>query len=339
MSANKEEIARLYREGSTESQDIYPVKNATLDDIDLDRIKEYFKESRLTVQLKGKYFHDLLKKENFAVEENGKLIPTTAGIVLFGKHPRLNMPFTAILADRYKGLTVTSWIDRKDIEGDVFTVIDECKQFMLKNMRIAHEVRGFKTEAKTEYPIEALKEAVVNALAHRDYFNRENILLKMFDDRIEIWSPGELLRPLAIEQLKSLNYKPKTRNKTIAEVFGRRKLMDKRGTGILRMNELCEKWGLPKPDFKEETGYFGIIFGNPGYYTFEAAKIDTTGLNERQKKALEYIRDHMRITRREYVKLTKVSQRQANKDITVLIERKLILKHGGGRTVYYTLNI
>ena len=91
MPANKEEIARLYREGSTESQDIYPVKNATLDDIDLDKVREYFKESRLTVQLKGKYFHDLLKKENFAVEENGKLIPTTAGIVLFGKHPRLNV--------------------------------------------------------------------------------------------------------------------------------------------------------------------------------------------------------------------------------------------------------
>jgi len=87
MSANKEEIARLYREGSSESQDIYPVKNATLDDLDMDKIKEYFKESNLTYQLNGKHFHELLKKENFVAEENKKLIPTTAGIVFVWKTP------------------------------------------------------------------------------------------------------------------------------------------------------------------------------------------------------------------------------------------------------------
>ena len=85
MLANKEEIARLYREGSSKSQDVYPVENASLDDLDMEAVKKYFKESNLTDQLDGKHFHELLKKELFVVEENGKLIPTIAGIVLFGK--------------------------------------------------------------------------------------------------------------------------------------------------------------------------------------------------------------------------------------------------------------
>jgi len=64
-----------------------------------------------------------------------------------------------------------------------------------------------------------------------------------------------------------LTYTPKSRNKTIAGVFSRRELMDKRGTGILRMNKSCDEWNLPHPEFKERTGYFGIIFRNPDYYT------------------------------------------------------------------------
>ncbi len=122
MPANKEEIARLYREGSSKSQDIYPVDNATLDDLNLDMIKAYFKESRLTGQLEDAHFHDLLKKENFVTEIDDKLIPTIAGIALFGKHPSLELPHTIIRADRYKGLDVSMWIDRADLEGDVFVL-------------------------------------------------------------------------------------------------------------------------------------------------------------------------------------------------------------------------
>ncbi|PKP56246.1 MAG: hypothetical protein CVT89_06535, partial [Candidatus Altiarchaeales archaeon HGW-Altiarchaeales-2] len=204
MPANNEEIALLYREGSSKSHDIYPVENATLDDIDLAQIREYFKESKLTDQLGGKHFHELLKKEHFVFEENKKLIPTIAGIVLFGKHPSLELPHTIIRADRYKGLDVTMWIDRADLEGNAFTLIDDAKKFMLKNIRTSYTPKGFEMETKNEYPIDALKEAMINAVVHRDYHEGESILLKMFDDRIEIWSPGELLRPLTISQLKDL---------------------------------------------------------------------------------------------------------------------------------------
>jgi ATP-dependent DNA helicase RecG len=336
MPANKEETARLYREGSARSQDSYPVENAGLEDLDLKKIKDYFKESKLTGQLKGKHFHDLLKKEHFAVSENNRLVPTIAGIVLFGKHPPIEMPHTIIRADRYKGLDVTMWIDRADIEGDAFTSAAETEKFMLKNIRTSYTPRGFKTEVKTEYPIEALKEAITNAIAHRDYHIGESILVKMFDDRIEIWSPGELLRPLTIDQLNDLSYRPKSRNRTIANVFSRKKLMDKRGTGILRMNNFCDKWKLPRPEFKEQGGYFGIIFTNPNYYT-KAPEIKV-GLNKRQKRAVEYVREEGRITTKEYSKLCSCSERAALMDLTDLVNKHIIVRKGRGRATYYAFN-
>ena len=157
MPANKEEIARLYREGSHKSQDVYPVENATLDDIDLQKVKEYFKESKLTEKLDEDDFFRLIEKEHFVVNEKDKLVPTIAGLVLFGKHPSLEMPSTIIRADRYKGLDVSMWIDRADLEGDAFALVDDARKFMLKNMRTSYTPKGFKTEIKTEYPIEALR--------------------------------------------------------------------------------------------------------------------------------------------------------------------------------------
>ena len=136
------------------------------------------------------------------------------------------MPSTIIRADRYKGLDVSMWIDRADLEGDAFVLVDDAEKFMLRNMRTSYTPKGFKTEIRTEYPIEALKEAIINAVVHRDYNIRESILIKMFDDRVEIWSPGELLRPLTISQLLDLTYSPKSRNETIANVFSKRSLMD-----------------------------------------------------------------------------------------------------------------
>ncbi|OQX19466.1 MAG: hypothetical protein BWK75_05620 [Candidatus Altiarchaeales archaeon A3] len=221
MLANREEIARLYREGSSKSQDIYPVENATLDDIDMDKIREYFKESKLTTQLDDNHFYELLKKENFVVGENKKLVPTTAGILLFGKHPSINMSNVVMKVDRYKGNTVTEWIDKQDLDGTIFEQIEGCIRFFKRNMRIAAWSAETHTEHKTEYPIDALKEAVINAMVHRDWNERKNILVRMFDEKVEIISPGELIRPLTLKKLKNHTYKPESRNKTLTRVLAR----------------------------------------------------------------------------------------------------------------------
>jgi len=114
-----------------------------------------------------------------------------------------------------------------------------------------------------------------------DLLTKENILIRMFDNRIEIISPGELLRPLTIEKLQEHDYKPNSRNKVITKVLLRKGIMDERGSGILRMEEAMKEWKLPEPRFEENTGYFVIKFIGPYQETVIEYK---EKLNERNKK-------------------------------------------------------
>ena len=335
--ANKEEIARLYREGSSRSFDIETVPKADINDLNLKAIKQYLKESHLTNKLNEKHFFEVISKEGFVSynKNTREYVPTYAGILLFGKHPQINIPYSTILADRYKGIDMVEWIDKNEFNENLFELIDKCENFFLRNMKTAAKAVGFRTEHKTEYPIDALKEALINALVHRDYLEKENIMIRMFDNRIEIISPGELLRPLTIENLENLNYKPKSRNKIIVDVFLRRKLMDKKGSGILRMREAMKEWKLPEPRFEENTGYFVITFKGPSRAEKPLDEEILRDLNERQKKALSYIKDKGRITSGEYGKLNNVVKNTAYRDLMELLGKDIIKQKGIGRGIYY----
>jgi len=336
MPANKEETARLYREGSSKSQDIFPVENTTLDDLDFWKVKNYLRKSKLTKQLNRDYLIELMLKEHFVVKENKKIIPTIAGILLFGKNTYLNLHHSEVKADRYIGDTRVEWLDRKDIRGTLFDILEQTKGFFLKNMRTPAKVVGFKTEVKTEYPIEALREAVINALVHRDWHKQETILIRMHNSFIEILSPGELLRPLVIDDIKKNEYVPETRNKVIAGVFNNLEIMDKRGTGFLRIRENLDKWNLPHPEFEERQGWFVIRFRNPDIE--KIPKIDETGLNERQKKGVEYLRVKGRITTKNYAVINNVSERTARNDLTELCNKKIVKRTGATTSLRYALS-
>ena len=111
--------------------------------------------------------------------------------------------------------------------------------------------------------------------------------------------------------------------------------MDKRGTGILRMNKFCDEYNLPHPVFAEQTGYFGIVFKNPDYYT-KAPEIKVE-LNDRQRKAIDLIEVQGEITRREYMLLNKVSNKTAYIDLSVLVKKNIIKIVGKGRSTKYVL--
>ncbi|MBA3064342.1 DeoR family transcriptional regulator, partial [Candidatus Woesearchaeota archaeon] len=229
-------------------------------------------------------------------------------------------------------------IDKNDFNGNIFTLVENCEYFFKKNMRIASWSAGFKTEHKTEYPIDALKEAVINALAHRDYHQYgKDILIRMFDDRIEINSPGELLRPLTIEKLQEHDYKPNSRNKVITKVLLRKGIMDERGSGILRIEKAMEKWELEKPDYAEKDGYFVITFKGPGRAEKPLDEEILKNLNERQKKALDFLKEHSRITTKDYFAINNVSERTARNDLVAMVDKKILQKIGKTQTAYYVI--
>jgi len=170
-------------------------------------------------------------------------------------------------------------------------------------------------------------------MVHRDWHSDEAILVRMFDSHIDILSPGELLRPLKIEEIKRDDYVPLSRNKIIIEVLGKLGIMDKRGTGFLRIRESMKKWNLPNPEFIEKLGYFVIRFNNPAIQ--KIPKINESRLNERQKNAIEHLKEKGEITNRIYREINSVSNRIAAEELKDLIKNKILIKRGKGRSVYY----
>jgi ATP-dependent DNA helicase RecG len=183
-----------------------------------------------------------------------------------------------------------------------------------------------------EYPLEAIREAIINAVCHRDYTEASDIQVRIYDDRLIVWNPGKLPIGITIEDL----YKPHKsvlRNRLIAQIFFDIGLIERWGTGIQRIIDSCQKQNLPIPIFEEYQG-FRVIFRKP-YAKEELRKL---GLNERQIKAVEYVEKRGSITNREYQKLTLVSRKTATRDLTELVKKGIFNVVGRGkREIKYTL--
>jgi len=173
-------------------------------------------------------------------------------------------------------------------------------------------------------------------------------MVKMFRDWVIIESPGLLPRPLTLEKIRSLNYKPVSRNPIIARAMFDMKFMEERGGGIRRMHDEMLNHGLKEPNFNYDSGYFTVTFYGPGekildihpqkatiVYAIEPAKL--TLLNKRQKGILKYLLEQGRIASEECTKYFDITRVTANADFKKLIGKDLIEKKGIGRATYYVL--
>ncbi len=185
--------------------------------------------------------------------------------------------------------------------------------------------------------------AVINAIAHRDYSYRWSpIMFSIFDDRIEISSPGSLLPGLNI---KSLEGHHATRNKIICDIFHETKDMEKFGTGIGKMKRLTKEHGLPKPEFLEEGNFFVVKFYGPGEKILDLVPsiskerqtdLREPGLNERQIEALRLmVNEGQSFTNRKYRDIFKVTNKTAATDLNILVKKGMAQVKGRGRNVEY----
>jgi ATP-dependent DNA helicase RecG len=155
-----------------------------------------------------------------------------------------------------------------------------------------------------------------------DYGDAGNVQVRIFDDRLEVWSPGLLPPDLTIEALRR-THRSVPRNRLIAYAFFLIRFIEQWGTGTLRMMEVCQAAGLPEPEFAEITGAFVVTFRKS---KLTREYLEGLGLNERQIAAVEYVRRQGRITNREYVDLTKVSSRTATEELRDLVSGRYPLK-------------
>ena len=320
------ELRQILSEGKEFLWDSQICEEATLEDIDEEKVRWFLKEARKQRGLKileEAHLEEVLMK--LKLLRNGKL--TNAAVLLFSKEPMFLQ--SEVKCIRFSGnKPVKPYIDFQTLEGNVFDLIDNARDFVLRNIRKAIWLVPEKVqrEERYEYPPDAIREAIVNAVVHRDYGSPSKVQVRIFDNRIEIWSPGTLPKEISIEDLKK-EHSSIPRNPLLFKQLFWVKYVEDVGSGTLDMMDQCKEWNIPEPEFEHITGSFAVIFKLPPVLE----DLHRLGLNERQIKAINYVMKRSSITNREYISLTNISRKMATIDLTDLVEKGLLIRVGEGK--------
>lgn len=327
-----QEVAQMHLHSTGGSWDALPARNAPLDDIDSEKVKRYIKKASITGRRKIGEAEALEKVlEKLGLINEGK--PTWAAILLFGKRPQATLLQAKVHCGRFKGETTI--IDDRMIDGAVIEQVDEVMDFIRKNISVKFVMTGKPARDEIwDYPLEALREAVINAVCHRDYTLSSDIQIRIYDDKLVVWSPGGLPLGITMEDL----YKPHSsvlRNKGIAGIFYDIGWIEQWGSGIDKMRKACLGAGIPEPFFEEYQG-FRVTFRKD---IFTEDYLYNLGLNGRQIKAVMYVKEKGKITNKVYQELNTVSNKTAYLELSEIVEKDVFVLEGGGRKVMYTLKV
>lgn len=269
---------------------------------------------------------------------------TRGAVLLFGKDPQALFTSAQIHMGRFKDdITI---VDDKILKGNLFAQLESAVQLFRTYLQVRYEFEGKSREDEPltamqrkeiwDYPIEALREAVINALIHRDYFQTgSEIQIRVYDDRILITNPGTLPNGITVDDLKREGHRSMPRNTLLAQVFYYGELLEKWGTGTSRMITLCRKHGIPDPEFSAHPDWFSVTFTEDPY---AEERLLALGLSERQVKAVRYTKEKGAITNKTYRELTGISPRAALRELTDLCTREIFVKQGTtGRSTVYVL--
>ncbi len=251
-------LARTHMSQRWENAD---AENYELDDLDADVILRTIrigKENRRIPETVATNPMDFLTRMKLIAD--GRALQ--AAVVLFGTQFLPYYPQCHIRMARFRGTDKTEFIDNKQVRGNIFTLLDEASQFLNRHIAIAGKIVPDQLERidTPQYPTAALREALVNALCHRDYsIAGGSVSIAIYDDRLEIWNDGTLPVGLHVEDLKK-DHLSRPRNPIIAGILYRCKLIEMWGRGTQDIVKACLRHGLPEPEFIEEAGSFGVRF-------------------------------------------------------------------------------
>jgi ATP-dependent DNA helicase RecG len=228
--------------------------------------------------------------------EEGRL--NTAAVVLFGNRFLPDYPQCQLRMARFRGVDKSEFLDQRQIEGHTFMLLEEAMFFLRRHLPVAGRIIPglFEREDEPLFPLEALREALVNAFCHRDYtIVGGAVSLAIYDDRLEIWSDGTLPSGLTPEDLKR-DHPSKPRNPLIAKVFYLRGIIERWGRGTQKIVELCVRAGHPEPEFGEQADSVWVRFLPSGYIAPHRVAHDLT---QRQREILQVLAGSTRLAFRE----------------------------------------
>lgn len=200
-----------------------------------------------------------LESLGLLIDKDGEKLPTYALCLVAGKvAPEILVP--RIRCGVFRGLTKGDFEDHADFEGPVTEQIEQAFQFVKRNLHVRSQLTDENTGRKDIYelPLESVREAICNAVFHRNYLEPSNVYVALYADRLEILSPGTLLKEITIEEVKR-GYS-KIRNKGLAEALVYMHEVESWGGGVARYFTAMERAGLPPPVAEEQDGFFKVVF-------------------------------------------------------------------------------
>ena len=283
-----QEIAQMHLNTVGQSWDQLLVTSAGIDDIADKKIEWYLtrrETTRNVAKPQDMSLTALLRNIDGLSDEE---TPTHAGILFFGKYPQRFFQNAQLRVVRFKGTSVTHpVIDRLDCSGALWEMVDAAEEFIRKNIRLLslRTSKSFQRDDKFEYPLEALREAIINALIHRNYQKHSDVRVFIFDNRVEIINPGTFPEGVSPD---APVHEPV--NPILSQFMYDVGFIERYGSGIKMMKRLSEEWGNKEPRYELHPLETKIIFDSPiQETTFIEIDDISEQLNERQKNALFHV--------------------------------------------------
>lgn len=306
------------------------VTGFTDNDVDKDTIlkfKKYSRDRLPSIEFENNEF-EILRKLNL---KNGNY--KRASVLLFGINPQLNFYSAKIKIARF--INETDFDMQDELDGNLFKEAEDAVE-VLKTKYLKNNVtfEGVERKDILEYPLAAIREALFNAIVHRNYGSTSFISIKVFTDKIIFTNEGSLPPEITIESLKG-DHISKPRNMLIAEAFQKAGFIDTWGRGTNKILKACQDAGLSEPEFKNENGVFTVTLFKDKYNEKYLMALD---LNLRQLESVKYVKVHGKISNAQYREINNIERRQATNDLNDLVQKQIFIKTGLGRGSYYKLN-
>jgi len=339
--AGFEHIVELERQKRHISYDEEPNYDIALDSLDLSPLHKQFE--RIGKPLDNEKLHNL----KLLKTQHNITYPTNALLILLGAYENCTLKCA-----KFKGVTMDLFIDKKEYSGDIFGILEATQNFILNHINLRGEIKGLYRTDTYEIPVVALREALINALIHRDYINKgRDIKVGIYDDIVNIVSPGSFPNTITAKDIE--NGRSEARNRVVANVFKELGLIEQWGSGIHRIKSICKEQGLQKPKIEEQNDFVDVEFYRPqttderlesqkpskttDYDRLRPIATDCDRLMIEEKKILLYLLDNKQISRKEAVKLLEYGETKTKEILNTLVEKKLIVREGQGRSTYYRL--
>jgi ATP-dependent DNA helicase RecG len=277
---------------------------------------------------------------------SGKQTATNAYAILLGKHDYTSR----IQCARFRGTERIDFMDKKEYEGPLCEQIDSAYKFVLNYLNMAIEINGIVHDEKYELPPQAIRELIINAAVHRNYQMSSSIQVAVYDDRVEISSPGSLYGTLTLEE--ALSGRSSIRNRTLARTFEKIGIVEGWGSGLKRIIGMCESCGVEPPQFIEIGDMLRVNFYRPSYKKIGDKPATTTQIGDKsainasigdksaiteKEQIIAYLRLHPNAKSSEIASLLGLKTSRTKDYLSELVEEGTVIAHGANRNRTYSV--